>query len=227
MKELAGEGQKARELFIERNAIQAELGGLPRIAGRLIGIFLLDGGPISFSDLAERMQASRASVSTNTRLLERLGIIERVALRGERQDFFSLRANPFALAIEQSIDQCQRFSEYVDELLIGAELGEDAIERLRQAQVFHEVTAKTLQGLLATLTRNNWTHSREAAQATSSAENAGRGRIVREFSEERAQQLPDSAQAGIRLLAARPAKAKPPAGDRPRHPASGKTPRKP
>ncbi|GEM_PF-468331 len=142
---------EARELFIERNAIQAETSGLPRIAGRLIGIFLLDGGPISFAELAERMQASRASVSTNTRLLERLGIIERVAIRGERQDFFSLRANPFLIVLEQSIADCQRFTTYVDELLAASPLPAEATARLQQAQDFHAVTAQTLQELLGKL----------------------------------------------------------------------------
>ena len=142
---------EARELFIERNAIQAETSGLPRIAGRLIGIFLLDGGPISFAELAERMQASRASVSTNTRLLERLGIIERVAMRGERQDFFSLRANPFLIVLEQSIADCQRFTTYVDELLAASPLPAEATARLQQAQDFHAVSAQTLQELLGKL----------------------------------------------------------------------------
>jgi len=142
---------EARELFIERNASQAETSGLPRIAGRLIGIFLLDGGPISFAELAERMQASRASVSTNTRLLERLGIIERVAMRGERQDFFSLRANPFLIVLEQSIADCQRFTTYVDELLAASPLPAEATARLQQAQDFHAVTAQTLQELLGKL----------------------------------------------------------------------------
>lgn len=161
---------EARELFIERNAIQAETGGLPRIAGRLIGIFLLDGGPISFAELAERMQASRASVSTNTRLLERLGIIERVAMRGERQDFFSLRANPFLIVLEQSIADCQRFTTYVDELLAASPLPADATARLQQAQDFHAVTAQTLQELLAKLAERQ---KLTAAQAVPAKRKAG------------------------------------------------------
>lgn len=148
--------QQARELFIERSAIQAENSGLPRIAGRLIGVFLLDGGPISFSELAERMQASRASVSTNTRLLERLGVIERVTVRGERQDYFKLQANPFAISIEQSIQACQRFSVYVDELLSDCELAKDAVARLQEAQHIHKVTAQALQDMLAKLNHDGW-----------------------------------------------------------------------
>lgn len=166
--------QAARELFIERNAIQAEAGGLPRIAGRLIGIFLIDGGPISFSELAERMQASRASVSTNTRLLERLGVIERVAVRGERQDFFRLRSNPFAIALEQSVEQCLRFSEYVDELLASSALSREAGERLRQAQIFHVATADALKDLLANLSRQGWTSPPAVPDAAPRAAASGR-----------------------------------------------------
>ncbi len=161
---------EARELFIERNAIQAETSGLPRIAGRLIGIFLLDGGPISFAELAERMQASRASVSTNTRLLERLGIIERVAMRGERQDFFSLRANPFLIVLEQSIADCQRFTTYVDELLAASPLPAEATARLQQAQDFHAVTARTLQELLGKLADRQ---TQTATRAVSAKRKAG------------------------------------------------------
>jgi DNA-binding transcriptional regulator GbsR (MarR family) len=166
--------QQARELFIERNAIQAENSGLPRIAGRLIGVFLLDGGPISFSELAERMQASRASVSTNTRLLERLGVIERVTVRGERQDYFRLQANPFAISIEQSIQACQRFSVYVDELLSDCELAEDAVARLQEAQHIHEVTAQALQDMLAKLNHDGWKTSQFEPQTKPAGTKKGR-----------------------------------------------------
>ncbi|QNP49231.1 GbsR/MarR family transcriptional regulator [Diaphorobacter aerolatus] len=149
-------GQLARELFIERNAMQAENSGLSRIAGRLIAVLLLDGGPISFSDLAERVQASRGSVSTNTRLLERLGVIERVAVRGERQDFFQLQANPFAMSLEQSIQECLRFSGYVEELLATCDLTDDAVERLLEAQHFHRVTAEAMQAMLVKLDSEGW-----------------------------------------------------------------------
>lgn len=159
MTEETSASQLAIEQFIERNGMQAEACGVPRIAGRLIGLFLLDGGPISFSELAVRLQASRASVSTNTRLLERLGIIERVSLRGQRQDFFQLRSNPYVLAVEHSMRESQRFSCYVDELMKNAELSEDAKARVLAAQTFHQTTAKALEDLLLTLEGSEWSKS--------------------------------------------------------------------
>lgn len=156
MTEEISASQQAREQFIERNGLQAEASGVPRIAGRLIGIFLLDGGPISFAELAERLQASRASISTNTRLLERLGIIERVSIRGKRQDFFQLHNNPFALAVEHSIRESLRFSGYVDELLEHGDLSADATARVQAAQDFHKATVMALENLLMTLAETGW-----------------------------------------------------------------------
>lgn len=190
----AHEALAARELFIERNAIQAETSGLPRIAGRLIGIFLLDGGPISFAELAERMQASRASVSTNTRLLERLGIIERVAMRGERQDFFSLRANPFLIVLEQSIADCQRFTAYVDELLTASPLPADATARLKQAQDFHAVTAQTLQELLAKLAERQKQAAAQPAPARRTAAAATTTPIAAKAAKARQARVPSSSR---------------------------------
>jgi hypothetical protein len=45
----------------------------------------------SAAEIAERLQASKGSISTATRLLLRLGLIERVRLRGERFDRFIAR----------------------------------------------------------------------------------------------------------------------------------------
>ncbi|MGG4604054.1 GbsR/MarR family transcriptional regulator [Paenalcaligenes sp. Me131] len=148
--------QHAREQFIERNGLQAEASGMPRIAGRLIGIFLLDGGPISFAELAERLQASRASISTNTRLLERVGIIERVSVRGKRQDFFQLHSNPFTLAIEHSIRESLRFNGYVDELLTHGDLPAEATARVQAAKDFHIETVKALEALKTKLAGTGW-----------------------------------------------------------------------
>ncbi|MDY8108924.1 MarR family transcriptional regulator [Fulvimarina sp. 2208YS6-2-32] len=86
---------EAHAIFIERMGDHMEMEGMPRIAGRLFGLMLVDQGPISFSELAERLNVSRGSISTNARLLESQGLILRVDVAGERQDFFRLADRPF------------------------------------------------------------------------------------------------------------------------------------
>jgi hypothetical protein len=78
------------ERFIEELGMQFELeGGAPRMVGRVLGWLLVCEPPEqSAAELAERLQASKSSISTATRLLLRMGLIERVRVRGERFDRF-------------------------------------------------------------------------------------------------------------------------------------------
>lgn len=89
--------------------LQAE--GFPRIAGRLLGVFVLRGGPLSFQELCDALQVSRGSVSTNTRLLESLGAVERVAMTGERQDYFRLADMPYERMAAGKVERARQASE--------------------------------------------------------------------------------------------------------------------
>jgi len=64
--------------------------GLPRIAGRLFGYLILGEGPFALDELAESLQVSKASISTNARLLEQMGIAERTGRPGDRRDYYRL-----------------------------------------------------------------------------------------------------------------------------------------
>jgi DNA-binding transcriptional ArsR family regulator len=82
--------ERALERFIEEIGIQFELeAGAPRMVGRVFGWLLVCEPPEqSAAELAERLQASKSSISTATRVLLRMGVIERVRIRGERFDRF-------------------------------------------------------------------------------------------------------------------------------------------
>ncbi|AWL11589.1 Putative HTH-type transcriptional regulator [Saliniradius amylolyticus] len=82
--------------FIERMGLLVEAEGMPRIAGRIFAFLILAEGPHSFAELAEELHISKGSVSTNTRLLENLGLIERLTQPGQRQDYFQLKHAPYS-----------------------------------------------------------------------------------------------------------------------------------
>ena len=66
--------------------------GTPRMVGRVLGWLLVSDPPEqSAAELAEHLQASKGSISTASRVLLRLGFIERVRVRGERFDRFRAR----------------------------------------------------------------------------------------------------------------------------------------
>jgi DNA-binding transcriptional regulator GbsR (MarR family) len=97
------EQQNTKQLadhFIEQMGMISQGDGLPRISGKVFGLLLVESGPFSFGDIANRLEVSRGSISTNTRLLENLGIIERVSKFGERGDFFQLAQDPYSKLLQ-------------------------------------------------------------------------------------------------------------------------------
>ena len=82
--------QPALRTFVERMGLEAERDGMPRISGRILAYLIAQEAPASLDQIAEALQVSRASVSTNCRLLEQFGAAERVSLPGDRKDYYVL-----------------------------------------------------------------------------------------------------------------------------------------
>lgn len=146
-------GERARssalENFIERVGINAEAQGLPRIAGRMMAFFVLHGGPVSFGELAQWLNISRGSVSTNTRVLMNLGVIERVGRPGDRQDYFQITENPYRRLIAGHIERMREMHSTVSRAL--AEAGKEDAEtmrRLREMQSFYQITVAHMEQLV-------------------------------------------------------------------------------
>lgn len=142
--------QDGLDTFIERMGLVAEADGLSRIAGRIMGLMVLEGGPLSFSQIAERLSVSRASVSTNTRFLERIGVIERVAIKGERQDFFQLAQAPYARLLEGSVARMKKARGVIADA--KAKLPPDDTERrqrLDELGAFYEALTVSFEDLVA------------------------------------------------------------------------------
>lgn len=79
----------AEEDFIERMGRHFERDGIPRIGGRLFGLLLLQEEPRSLDELSDALSVSKASVSTNARLLDQWGLVERVTRPGDRRDYYA------------------------------------------------------------------------------------------------------------------------------------------
>jgi DNA-binding transcriptional regulator GbsR (MarR family) len=99
--------------FIEEMGILTQADDLPRIAGRITGLLSVAERPLSFSDIATSLQVSRASVSTNARLLMEIGVIERIAMSGDRQDYYRLTDSCHLLFLRRIITRVERLEEAV------------------------------------------------------------------------------------------------------------------
>lgn len=108
---------EARAAFIEKVGMALQAEGKSRIAGRLFGLLIFDGKPISFGDLAAELQVSRGSVSSNARFLEERGVIKRISKAGERQDYFQLADNPYATMIKGVAQRMQNAKNEINDTL--------------------------------------------------------------------------------------------------------------
>lgn len=142
------------EDFIERMGLLTQAEGLPRIAGRIMGFLVIHGGPFSFSELAKRLRVSRSSVSTNTRLLESLGAIERIAHSGDRQDYFRIRPDAYARIIEKSVQRMQHARETVENTRDGLPPDwTDAQARLGDLLEFYQANIARTRELISLMSK--------------------------------------------------------------------------
>ena len=88
--------------FTEDIGLFFEQMGMPRMAGRILGVLLIADPPAqSISDIAGTLMASKSSVSVMARLLAEYGLIERVATPVPRRDYYPLSSQvvgPFTCA---------------------------------------------------------------------------------------------------------------------------------
>lgn len=148
---MTGADQIAEE-FIDRMGLITQAEGLPRIAGRIMGFLIVHGGPFSFAELSKRLKVSRSSISTNTRLLESLGAIERIARSGDRQDYFRIHQDAYARVLEQSLKRMQHARDVVAEASSGLPSDWDGAQvRLGDLLEFYQTSIDRSQELISLL----------------------------------------------------------------------------
>lgn len=98
--------------FVEDVAIAFEQGGLPRMAGRVIGWLLICDPPEqSSAQLTQILQASKGSISTATRLLVPSGLVERRSQPGQRRDYFRIRPEAWVALVKLRLNQVTSFRQ--------------------------------------------------------------------------------------------------------------------
>jgi len=90
-----------REAFLEEMGILMEDTGLPRMGGRLLGFLLVcEPAHQSAAEIGEALRASKGTVSTMTRMLTNMGIVERVGVPQRRESYFRMRPGVWSGLLE-------------------------------------------------------------------------------------------------------------------------------
>lgn len=130
---------------------------MPRMAGRVLGWLTIAEPPHqAMSELTEALQASKSSISTTTRFLIQIGLIERTSLPGQRRDYFRIKADTWDQKLKESLWQMTASRQLTER---GLELVKDAdnsnrrwLEEMRDMYAFFE---RELPALLERWEREN------------------------------------------------------------------------
>ncbi len=100
------DSQTKDKQFAEEVGIVFEQTGMPRMSGRILGWLLISDPPHqSTEQITKALMASKGSISTMTRLLIQIGLIERLSLPGVRHDYFRLRSDAWQHMIGRGLTE--------------------------------------------------------------------------------------------------------------------------
>jgi DNA-binding MarR family transcriptional regulator len=119
--------------------------GLPPITGRILAwLMICDPPEQSGAQIAEATGASRASISTNVRLLVETGLVQRSTRPGERTTYYRMHDNAWETVVRRRLESMATFRELARE---GIELlgpGSPCAARLTTTSEFFDRVADAL-----------------------------------------------------------------------------------
>ncbi len=138
--------------------------GFSKVMGQLFGALLLSPDPLSLDDLMERLSISKASVSTNMRTLEHLGIVREAWVKDDRRKYYEAERDFWQILssilsgrelrdVNRAIDvlhtNADRLQARAEEMSAeDRRLAEHYIERLNQLQDFFRLAQLLLTSLI-------------------------------------------------------------------------------
>lgn len=139
--------------FVEDIGLFFERLGMPRMAGRILGVLLIADPPAqSITDIGEKLGASKSSISIMARFLMEVGLIERVASPVPRRDYYRFKSGGWILYMEQWLSLMSglhRITERGLALMDGK--SNESKERLLEAHDLFSYLEEHFPGLLERL----------------------------------------------------------------------------
>lgn len=141
--------QQARRQFIEDAGDLQEEHGLPHMAGRVLGALMICVPPhMSMDELAEELQASKGSISSMTKMLLRMGIIEKLSRPGHRKHYYRVRPNMWTYLMKQDAHIAEHLNLVRSGLQAVKKAPEAAQLRLLEMKLFFEFMNEEMPSFL-------------------------------------------------------------------------------
>jgi DNA-binding transcriptional ArsR family regulator len=125
--------------WVERIATHLAVDGMPPIAGRILGwLMICDPAQQAAEEIADAIGASRASLTTNLRILTMMGLVSRQSRPGNRTVFYGVDEGAWEGVVRRQIASLSALDAIIDD---GLDLvGRDGT-RARRMVSAHETFA--------------------------------------------------------------------------------------
>jgi DNA-binding transcriptional regulator GbsR (MarR family) len=136
--------------FIEDVGILYGEMGFPRMAGRIFGWLLLCEPPHqSAEQLANIVEASKGSISSMTRLLIQMGMVEKIGIPGRRDTCYRIRSGSWSELMRNNLTNLtamRKLAERGLDLIAGR--APESRQRLQELRDFHAFLEREIPSLL-------------------------------------------------------------------------------
>lgn len=134
---------EARLKYLEEFGLMFGQFGLPRMLGRVLGALMISDPPErSAEELAEVLGASRGSISSATRSLIQMSLVQRWSKPGERRDYFRVKPGAWHEIMRREMEALGGFRKMAErglDLLDSEDPGaRRSLEEMRDFYIYWE-----------------------------------------------------------------------------------------
>ena len=146
--------------YVEEVALHWEQYGLPRIAGRILGLLMVCDPPHrSATQLARELGVSKGSISAMTRLLLAAGSIEATAVPGDRATYYRVVVDGFEQRFERKVAFMVGFRDIAERgIALLADAPPERSQKLRELAAMYAFLERELPALF-----ERWRRERDHA----------------------------------------------------------------
>ena len=143
-------GEADMRQFIEDVGILYGEMGFPRMAGRVFGWLLVCDPPYqSAEQLATIVEASKGSISSMTRLLIQMGMVERIGIPGRRDTYYRIRSGSWSELMKNHLANLTALRKLAERGLdLMADRAHESRQRLQALRDFHAFLEREIPSLL-------------------------------------------------------------------------------
>lgn len=135
--------------FIENIGMYFKNYGIPRIGGRMFGLFLVTTTPLSAGQIAHMLKASRSSVSTNVRALLAVGWVEKVTFPGDRTEYYRFSPTAWERVMVRRKEGLVPLKAMAEQALAALPTGNPASKRLEVMVEWAELLIEHYEDLIS------------------------------------------------------------------------------